>query len=67
MDIVHAQNYFVFMFTNLILIEEKMHVSVTICIDSFPDYAFNENIHNMYRFHGWDVFLIQIFYDRHKK
>ena len=29
-----------------------MHVSVTVC---FTDYAFNENIHNMYWFHKWDV------------
>ena len=28
-------------FTNLIQIEEKMHMSVTVC---FPDYALNENI-----------------------
>ena len=29
-----------------------MHVSVTVC---FTDYAFNENIHNMYWFHKCDV------------
>ena len=45
-------------------IEEKMHVPVTIC---FPDYAFNENIHNMYCSHEWDVSLIDLFYGRHKK
>ena len=31
----------------------------------FPDYDFNENIH-IYCFHEWDVFLIHVFYDRHK-
>ena len=63
MDIVHAQNYFVFIFTNLVQIEEKTHVPVT---NRFPDYAFNENIHNMDCFHEWDVSLIHLFYDRHK-
>ena len=30
------------MFTNLIQIDKKKHVPVTV---HFPDYAFNENIH----------------------
>ena len=59
-DIVRAQN-FVFIFINLIQIEEKTHVAI-----HFHDNAFNENIHNMYCFHEWDVFLIHLFYDRHK-
>ena len=42
--------------------ELKTDVPVTVC---FPDYVFNENIH-IYCFHKWDVFLIQLFYDRHK-
>ena len=58
---MRAQNYFVFIFINLIQIEEKTHVAIR-----FPDYAFNENIHNMYCFHEWDVFLIHLFYDRTK-
>ena len=33
-----------FISTNLIQIEGKMHMQVTIC---FPDYAFNENIQIM--------------------
>ena len=37
---------------NLILIEEKMHVPVSV---RFPDNAFNENMH-MYCFHIWDFF-----------
>ena len=32
------------MFTNLIQIDEKTHMPVTV---HFPDHAFNENIHNM--------------------
>ena len=48
-------------FKNLLQIEEKMPVTVR-----FPSYAFNEDIHNMYQFHKWDVFLTQIFYDSHK-
>ena len=44
-------------------IEEKTHVPVTV---RFPDYACIENIHNMYWLHEWDVFLIHLFYDRHK-
>ena len=51
-----------FMFTNLIQIDEKTHVPVTV---HFPDYAFYENIHNMYCFHEWDVFLMHL-PDRHK-
>ena len=39
-------------------VEEKAHIPVTIC---FPDYAFNESIHNMYCFHEWDVSLIHLF------
>ena len=46
-----------FIFTNLLQIEEKTHIPVTVC---FPDYAFNENMH-MYCFHEWDVFLIYLF------
>ena len=61
-DIVDAQNYFVFLFTNLMQIKEKAHMPVTI---RFPDYAFNENIH-MYSFQEWNVSLIQLFYDRQK-
>ena len=43
-----------------------MNVSVTV---HFPDYAFNENIHNMYFFFfdKWDVFLRHLFYERQKK
>ena len=52
-----------FIITNLIQIKEKTHVPVTV---RFPDYVFNESIHNMYCFHEWDVFLIHHFYDRHK-
>ena len=52
---VHAQNGFFFVY-NLILIEEKMHVPVSV---RFPDNAFNENMH-MYCFHLWDVFLIYL-------
>ena len=63
-DKVHAQNYFVFIFTNIIQTKEKMHVPVTIC---FPGYALNYNIHNLYCFHEWDVSLIHLFCDRHKK
>ena len=63
-DIVCAQNYFVFIFTNLIQVEEKTDVPVT---TGFPDYVFNENIHNMYCFHEWNVSLIHLFYVRHKK
>ena len=47
-----------FIFTNLIQIEEKTCVPVTV---SFPNYAFNENRHNKYCFHKWDVFLIHLF------
>ena len=36
----------------LILVKEKMNVSVTV---HFPDYAFNENIHNMYFFFFWQM------------
>ena len=57
-DIVRAQNYFAFTFTNLIQVEEKALVPVTI---RFPDYAFNENIHNMYCFQEWYVSLIHFF------
>ena len=39
-------------------IEEKIHVPVTIL---FPDYVFNENIHNMNCLHKWDVSLIHLF------
>ena len=45
------------MFTNLIQIEEKTQVPVTVY---FHNYVFNENIH-MYCFHEWEVFLIYIF------
>ena len=48
------------LFTNLVQIGEKTRVPVTVC---FPDYAFNEIIHNMYCFHEWNVFLIHLFYD----
>ena len=47
-----------FIITNLIQIKEKTHVPVTV---HFPDYVFNESIHNMYCFHEWDVFLIHLF------
>ena len=56
MDIVRAQNYFVFAFTSLIQIEEKTHVPVTV---RFPNYAFIENTQ-------WDVSLIHLFYDTQK-
>ena len=56
-DIVHGQNCFVFIFTNLIQVEEKTHVPVTV---HFPNYAFNENMH-MYCSHERDVFLIHFF------
>ena len=49
-------------FANLIQIEEKAHMQVTVC---FANYAFNENIH-IYCFHEWDVFLIHLFNDRLK-
>ena len=55
-----AQNYFVFLFINLIQIKEKTHVPVAI---HFSDYAFSENVHNMYCFHKWDVSLIHLFHD----
>ena len=48
----------------LILVKEKMNKSVTV---HFPDYAFNENIHNMYFFDKWDVFLRHLFFMRDKK
>ena len=48
---------FFYMFTNLIQIEEKTQVPVTVY---FHNYVFNENIH-MYCFHEWEVFLIYIF------
>ena len=57
------KNFFLPIFANIIQMEEKIHVPVTVC---FPDYAFNENIHSMYLFHEWDVFLIHLFCDRHK-
>ena len=57
-DIVRAKNYFAFTFTNLIQVEEKTLVPVTI---HFPNYAFNENIHNMYFFQEWYVSLIHFF------
>ena len=44
-------------------IEKKTHMPVTV---RFPDYASNENIHNMYWFHECDVLLTHFFYDRHK-
>ena len=47
----------------LIPIKEKTHVLGTF---RFPDYAFNENIHNMFCFHEWDVSLIHLFYDIQK-
>ena len=53
-DIVRAQNCFVFIFTNLIQIQEKTHVPVTV---RFPDYAFNENIYNVMMF-IWNCLLI---------
>ena len=53
-DIVRAQNYFVFYISNLIQIEEKTHVPVTV---PFLDYAFNENIYNM-RVFIWHCLLI---------
>ena len=51
-----------FIFANLIQIEEETHLQVRVC---FPDYAFYENIHTC-SFHEWDVFLIHLFNDRHK-
>ena len=51
MDIVHAQNWFFVLFSNLMQIDEKAHVPVTV---RFPNYAFNENIH-MYCFYKWYV------------
>ena len=68
-----CSKWFFFVY-NLILIEEKMHVPVSV---RFPDNAFNENMH-MYCFHLWDVFLIyllwqtqesieQIFFDSWEK
>ena len=48
---VRVQNVFFFVY-NLILIEEKMHVPVSV---RFPDNASNENMH-MYCFHIWDFF-----------
>ena len=51
-----------FIFTNLIQIEEKTHVQVTV---RFPNFAFNENIH-IYCFHEWDIFLIHLFNNRRK-
>ena len=51
-----------FIFTNLIQIEEKTRVQVTV---RFADYAFNENI-NIYCFHEWNVFLIHLFNDLRK-
>ena len=48
---------FFYMFTNLIQIEEKTQVPVTVY---FHNYVFNENI-RMYCFHEWEVFLIYIF------
>ena len=56
-DIVRSQISF-FISTNLIQIEEKTHVPVTV---RFPGYAFYENIH-IYRFQEWDVFLIYLFF-----
>ena len=52
-----------FIFTNVIQIEEKTHVPVIV---RFPDYGFNENIHSVYWFYEWAVFLIHLFYDAHK-
>ena len=62
-DIVCNQNCFVFTFTNLIQIEEKTHVPVTI---RFCNYVFNENIHSMYCFNEWDVSQIHLFYETQK-
>ena len=42
---MRAQNcFFFFKFTNLIQTEKKTHVPVTV---GFPDYAFNENMHDV--------------------
>ena len=57
-----CSKFLFFIFTNLIEIEEKTHMQVTV---RFANYAFNENI-DIYCFHKWDVFLIHLFNNMQK-
>ena len=51
-DIVCAQNHFVFIVTDLIQVEEKTDIPVTIGFPDYAFYAFNESIHNIVFMNG---------------